>query len=474
MVWFASRLFDRIHAECPDVDFNYEPYAVFRTPPKRGKMPDYTRCQYSPHGRCYGHTFDDPKCMRNAPLWKEMMTWRGMLPRSVWAYDYLTCTPSRYICSEIREAKDLKRYKELGMIGWYNEGAVPGSKFVDGPKATIVDEMPSNWQWVYATGHLLWNADQDVLALVEEAESKYYGVAYPPMKKYHALRRELWEGRNECMGYPYGDPRRPLLLNAEGAKEKLLAYLDEAEKLAAADKVLRYRLSRDRYWLDKYWIKPNDKARYELAHALNVPKLGSPVTIDGDPSDKAWEKAQDVTDRLRVEGRGPQSSVLPPDFLKAKVRLGMDEKNLYFLCQADEPDMAHVNLACKKLDDPVYGDDCFEFMIFPPAVENCYYHIAVSADGVVYDARCPGEDTKYNLGVEAKGVKSEKGWCIEVRVPSEKLMPLVDGDVWRMQIGRCRPGRGRPTNTSLDGYQFPAQADFLSFRIGRDAVKGSK
>ena len=77
------------------------------------------------------------------------------------------------------------------------------------------------------------------------------------MKKYHDLRRKLWNNSSYCFGYPTGDQRREALLSAPGAKEKLLALLDEAERLAADDDILKKRLQDDREWLQRYWIKPN-------------------------------------------------------------------------------------------------------------------------------------------------------------------------------------------------------------------------
>ena len=136
-------------------------------------------------------------------------------------------------------------------------------------------------QWLYVTGHMLWNPDIDEMALFDDAESKYYGVAYPAMKEYHALRRKLWAEGRGCMGYPRGDQRRPSLLDALGAKEKLLGCLDEADRLAGDDKVLKFRLARDRRWLQTWWIDPNEEFKKKMSQAIYAPKTSGRVTIDG-------------------------------------------------------------------------------------------------------------------------------------------------------------------------------------------------
>ena len=471
MVWFASRLFEGIHAQVPEVDFNYEPYAVYRALPKRGKMPDYTFCQYSPHGRCYTHRFDDPKCIRNAALWKEMLAWRKLQPHGVWNYDYYTCSSAEYCCREMTEAEDIKTYKKLGLIGWYNEGLIPGAKFLPRCLPDAKELFPSDWQWVYATGHLLWDADQDAGALIDDAESKYYGRAYPAMKPYHRLRRDLWANRNECVGYPYGNPMRPLLLNAAGAKEKLLGYLNEADRLAAEDKVLKYRISRDRLWLIEYWIKPNEKAREKAGDKLSIPKSSSPVAVDGDDSDSAWLSALWIDrGRFRKQVLDPKGAKEMPDDYATDVGIVQDGDSLCFFVKAVEPEPGKMKLSCVKQDDPVWGDDCVEFALFPPAIENCYYHIAVNPNGVVYDARCPGNDTAWDLGVTAKGRRTEKGWQLEIRVPSAKLYPLVSGDKWRLQIGRNRNAPGEWTSFSLGGCQLHDTAEFVTVELGESLL----
>jgi len=285
------------------------------------------------------------------------------------------------------------------------------------------------------------------------------------MKKYHAYRRELYRSQKGCMGYPHGDPLRPQLLNVEGSKEKLLALLDEAEKIAKGD-VLKHRLSRDRKWLTEYWIKPNEKARYEAAHAIVVPRTTASVTVDGDPSDAAWKGAAVIEDRFRLEREIAKFRKPVPASMKTSVRMLRDDENLYFLCLADEADLAHLRVTAKKPDESAWGDDCFEIMLYPPAIENRYYHIAVNSIGTVYDARCPGNDATYNLGVVAKGGRTPTGWCVELKVPSKNLYPIVGGEKWRFQIGRGRPGE-HPETITLDGYISHDTANFPSFELGK-------
>ena len=483
--FMASYIAPRIWAKYPNATLTCFPYSCYRSIPKKGAYDPRCECQFCDHGRCYGHTLDDPTCVRNVKMLAEMKPWLAKLP-NLWTFEYFTDTPPMYVCRERDEQRDLKFYKSLGMIGWFNEGAMTGSKFVDWVGKDIGEMQPSNWQYFYATGHVLWNTDLDLDALLADAETKYYGVAAKPMREYHNFRRDLWNSRRECMGYPSGDARRPLLLNAAGSKERLLALLDEAERLIEVESksekvkskelaVLRFRIGRDRKWLTNYWIKPNEKARAMAANSLSVPKATSPIKIDGDRSDAAWLGALYPNDRFRKVSEGEKGRGTVPNELRTSVGLTTDGENLYFLVEANEPHMDRIKSAAKSHDGPVWGDDGVELMIFSPSVENCYYHIAVNTKGVVYDARCPGNDTKYDLGVEAKGSPTEKGWLLEIKVPTKKIYPLVEGDKWRIQVVRnsttCGPYGG---SVSFGGFLPHDTSEYLTFEFGSScAVNGS-
>ncbi|MFA7174205.1 MAG: DUF4838 domain-containing protein [Kiritimatiellia bacterium] len=468
-----------IWTACPDAELCIWAYHVYRALPKGIRQDPRMLCQFCAHGRCYGHALDNPKCVRNVKMFELLKGWLTVTPQ-VYTYEYFADTPPLYVCHERDEAHDLKLYKKLGMVGWKNEALFTGSSWVPWAGKETPDVYPSNWQWHYATGHLLWNTERDLDALLDDAELKYYGKAYPPMRQYQALRRDLWNSRTECMGYPYGDARRQNLLNAPGAKEKLLGWLDEADRLADDDKVLKSRLSLDRQWLVKYWIEANDLARAKAGRRLSIPKLVSPIMIDGDGSDAGWLGALYLTDRFHLTSTTPAQRKAVPAELATSVGVATDGSALYFLVNAREPHPEKMKLTAKNHDDDTWGDDGVEIFLFPPSAENCYYHVAVNAAGVVYDTRNPGGDKSAELGVDAKSGRTKDGWTLEIRVPAEKMYPFVDGDKWRIQIARNRyvvdelmPGdEGKDIRMfSLDGEMPHDTGEYPTFELGSSCVK---
>jgi hypothetical protein len=151
-------------------------------------------------------------------------------------YEYKTCSHLMYGGpTAATEVHDLKYMHDvLHSVGWHNEASFSDSHWIPyGGNTNFyhnTQKFPSNWFWLNAAGHALWDCHMDLDAFTRDRESKYYGAAYPAMKKYQDYRRELWAANNNHMGYPFGDARTPTVLLVEGSKEKLLAWLDEAEK----------------------------------------------------------------------------------------------------------------------------------------------------------------------------------------------------------------------------------------------------
>ena len=165
-------------------------------------------------------------------------------------YEYAHCTPMNWTPLEKTLAADLKTYKKLKIKGWKEEISYPDANW-RGKKPTLEEDarhnihrLGSEWLYWLVAGKLTWNASLDVNALIADFESKYYGKSYKAMKKFNDLRRSAWDKASGCFGYPHGDARTQKALTKAGTAEKMLALLDEAEKLAGNDETLLRRIRR--------------------------------------------------------------------------------------------------------------------------------------------------------------------------------------------------------------------------------------
>ena len=465
---FVNFMSDRIYAAWPNANLLYLAYWTYRRPPVGVPHDPRMPVQLCLHERCYGHDFCDPSCARNAARLAEMKEWTKIAPY-LFTYEYFSATPSLYACNELTHARDLKFYKSLGLVGWKEEALFSDACFTGGAAKpeniqACRDRMTSNWQRYYVCGHLSWDIGLDERRLLDDAESLYYGAAYPAMKRYHAIRRRLWDNNRNCLGFPTGDQRTATLLNAGGAKDELLALLDEAERLAAADAVRLSRVRLDRRWLADYWIKPNEALRAKAGTTMRASIASRPPVLDGSGEDGVWASAAYAEDFKTPKGFGGEVGKLIPPELATSVGVVADADSFYFLVTAKEPQTGRMKLS-KGRDLNIWGDDAIELFLYPPAMDNRYYHIAVNALGGVYDARCPGNEAAHDLGVVAKGRIHADRYVIEMKVPAAGMHPIKEGETWRFLVARNRKVRDGLTpkggGWSLGGGGYH---DVLSYR----------
>ena len=471
---FAEIVMPMVRKEIPDADLRLWAYLTYRELPIGVRHDPRVTVQFCTHGRCYGHAFDDPHCARNVRLYKLLRDWQGVASR-VYTYEYLTCSNMRYTCPEVIEAKDIRNYWDIGLVGWSNEAEFTGSRWAGDKYAGAEIQFQSCWQWLWMTGKMLWDPSVDGLAAIDRIEEKYYGVAYPAMRKYHALRRRIFAASPVCYGYPDGDARRPTLLNLPGAKDELLGYLDEADKLLevksksekvkSADlDVLKFRVNQDRRWFMEFWVKPNAEYAEKMSNAYRVAEVSVPPVIDGSDDDACWAGAQYVSD-FRVPG-GP---ALPKE-LRTHAGLLYDASNLYVIVKAKEPNKANVQTRHEKgLDVPVWsGEDAVEVLLAPPSVDQNYYHIAANLKGALYDAANPGGRTSWNSDAVVRTQMTAEGWTMEMKIPVRRMMPLERGAIWRILIARNRPrtdAYAKGDGYSLGGAFYHQLQNFLPIEI---------
>lgn len=463
----------RVWAKYPKADLSVWAYHTYRELPVGVTQDPRMRVMFCDHGRCQAHTLDDPSCVRNKYYYNLLTGWLKVTP-DVYTYEYLTDSDWNYSCFEHVQAKGLRLYRKLGVTGWYNEARYADAKFCWPSQATY-DEFPSNWQYFYVVGHLLWDPDLDPDALLAEAETLYYGKAAKPMRAYHNYRRELWDARAECAGYPTGNQREPLLLNAPGSKEKLLAFLDEADKIAKSlgetstvdlhlqptPAVLQHRLALDRRWLETYWIKPNEKIRAKAGKAFRIPRPSSKIVIDGKGDDPAWSGACYTSDFREFEGKRKPLD----EKLKTTVGILADEKNFYFLVTGLEPTPEKMRFA--EGQGAWAGDGC-EFFLFPPCVENKNFHVAINAKGEFSSESRPSG--AFKPAVEVKTTVLKDRWIVEARIPMDQVYPVNLGDTWKINLARNRAVRDELTprggNFSLEGCGYFDTSDYHPAEIG--------
>ena len=460
----------------PNAELHRWAYHTYRSRPVGVEDDPRMLLQYCAHGRCYGHRLDDSSCARNQPFYRELKGWLDAPNAGGMLYDYLLQNSDDfYACCEQREKDDIQLYLKMGIVGWKNEMCYSGSQFVARDEwrlKRLNDYQLANWRYFYVVGRLLWEPGLDVEKTLVDADTKFYGRAAAPMVEYQRIRRKLWNAAPTCFGYPWGNPRTALLLNDLGAKDRLLKLLDDADKLAAGDKVLAHRVGCDRRWLEEYWIKPNTRLRERMGSEFRAPAPLSPVTIDGDGSEPAWAGAF-YTDAFKGKIYDEEHPPIPAA-LKTTVGILADAENFYFLVTAKEPHPEKMDLA-DGVTRAAWAGDHMEFFIFPPNVENKYYQVAVNTKGVVFIASQPGS-RPFKAAVETKSTVGDGQYVMEVKVPVKGMFALRAGDVWRLHICRARGFSDEisPKGAwTIDGTGFHRPGEYRLIEIGQALLVNS-
>ena len=469
----AQKIAKMVYAKHPDMRLDLWAYANYRSIPKDLKIDPRMNLYFCSHGRCYAHRIDDPACLRNLEILNLLKGWMKLNPAAVHLYEYAACTPMSWTPLERVLSADLKTFRKMGISGWKEEISFPDANYRKIPKFENEPNHPYhrlgyNWLYYVVAGRLTWNPDLDVEKVIADFESKYYGKAYPAMKKFNDLRRAAWDNASGCFGYPTGDSRTPTLLMKEGLKEQLRGLLAQANKLAGNDPVLKRRLSRDRQYLEYLWVRPNDRYRARLGKTLNAPPAKSKIKIDGDPSDPAWSGACWISDFKIAYAK--EKKDLPPE-LKTSVGILSDKENLYFLIIANEPSVK--KLTAKAKNGEVWSDDSIEIFLDPRNAANAYYQIMANTKGVFAALRQPGNDKSIDFGITAAAKVEKNRYVMELKVPVKNMECLFEpGANWNVHFARNRKVEDSfPKGAfSIDGEQYHERGSYRSMSIGKALI----
>lgn len=206
----------------------------------------------------------------------------------------------------------------------------------------------------------------------------------------------------------------------------------------------------------------------------------TPIVIDGDPKDAAWERASalQLTDAVRGE----------PGRFATMVRILYDRDYLYLLFTCED-DYAWGTVSDR--DGPIWDEECVEVFVNPGEAHHQYYEINVSPKNVIYDSvilnnRTPARPDAEFIGFprwDAAGLKTGvavegnldepggvAGWNAELAIPHSVLFgaannPPRPGDFWRINFYRI----DTPDNGVREHYAWSAtgrNAFHLPWRFG--------
>ena len=180
-------------------------------------------------------------------------------------------------------------------------------------------------------------------------------------------------------------------------------------------------------------FSPNEKP------ALHVPRLESPIRVDGDLSDAGWAqaaKATNFSENFPIEKGEPS--------VATEAWVAYDDENLFlaFLAE-DDPGAVRANLRDR---DQIFQEDFVGILLDTYGDAAWAYEIFSNPLGVQGDLRWSrsNEDDRFDLVFQSKGKITENGYQVEMAIPFSSLrFPDKSEQVWRATFWRTHPRDSR-------------------------------
>lgn len=193
-------------------------------------------------------------------------------------------------------------------------------------------------------------------------------------------------------------------------------------------------------WLPSAWCQP--QAAAEAPRAVDAP-MARGVVIDGALDEDAWRDGPWYSG-FTATGSGAAATVAT----RFAVRHG--EACLYLAAVMDEPLIADLKHAATGRDGrDLWRDDCVEFMVDPTGDRVEYVHLAINANGALYDAqvRQGGHvaTREWNSTAAVAGRIGTASWSVEVALPFADLGLEARSarQPWAIQVARERHATGK-------------------------------
>ena len=206
-------------------------------------------------------------------------------------------------------------------------------------------------------------------------------------------------------------------------------------------------------------ICPADGEPFQAPH-YTIHRVSSPITIDGQLDEPAWNAAPEINDfRFTWYESGDKEP--------STARLLWDDKYLYVAHTCTD---AWITARCTEHDGPIAKDDCFEVMLTPNVERpEVYFNIEWNVLGAWVDNHRPNGPNQPRAPVwDAEGVRiagrfigtlnndadRDESWTVEVAIPFENFThiarntPPQPDEQWSLNLNR----HGGDTNPQLSQW----------------------
>lgn len=214
-IWFFNQVLDELKKDYPDKKIAFYIYHTYMRPPVKVKPNPNIVGALAPIALCRVHGMNNPVCPERSYLKNLIPEWKKQLgelyERGYW---FNLADPGMWFVQTSRLKDEIGAYHQYGIEGFRTECI--GNWAVEGPS-------------LYLAGRLMWNADADTDALLQDYCEKLFGPAAEPMRKYFTLIDERLRDTDHHTGSAFNI----LQFYPADVRARLREYIAEAEKLAS-------------------------------------------------------------------------------------------------------------------------------------------------------------------------------------------------------------------------------------------------
>ena len=385
LVWgFADRVAREVYKTHPDRRITCGAYTTYI------EAPD-TIAKFSPNlavwiANAGRPMMEDPEHWKN--YWDRVQKWQGKIAPGnilrlennryhIWGQG----APISYPVLHPRAvAKDLKALKGISLGDNGEQSQEDGAW-----RAPGLDHIT-----LYVESRFLWDADQDIDAVLDDYCTLFYGPAGKLMKEAITFAEQNLAHKDQSRGRGKGSPANvPLATNL-----RFRELLDNARK-AAGDSVYGKRIQ-----LIISELQPKDEliAKHrEKEETLAKARANAPVAVAITGTDLSQATAYSLKDNMTPKA--------PP--VETTFRVGWDNNAILFDIVCREPEMKKLNVS-----SDVHSGDNVVISLETPM--HSYYHLEINPDGAIAEGDPAG---KWQSRAEVKTQRSADSWRVQIRIP---------------------------------------------------------
>ncbi len=407
LVWgFADRVAREVYQTHPDRRITCGAYTSYINAPD-------TIAKFSPNlavwiansGR---PLMEDPEHWKD--YWKRVQKWQSKIAPGnilrlennryhIWGQDAPIAYP---VLHPRATARDLKALKGIS-LGDFGEQSQADGKW----RAPGLEHIT-----LYVQSRFLWDASQDIDAMLDEYCALYYGPAAKAMKEAITYAEQNLAYKDQSRGRGKSSPANvPLATNL-----RFRDLLDHARQIAG-DTIYGKRIQ-----LMISELQPKDELiamKRQKEEALVQARAKSPAAVAFNGADLSTATAYALKD----------NATLAQPVVGTTFRVGWENNAILFDIVCQEPEMKKLNTS----NDVFSGDNVIILLETP--LHSPYYYLEINPDGAVSQGN-PGRN--WESLAEVKTERGSDSWRVRVRIP-------VVGEVEANSDPRHRVAGAKPT-----------------------------